>query len=512
MLRSIRWTLQLWHAAILMLALIGFGTATYYGSSRAKYAEVDAELAGRVHSLAAKLAGPLRRPPPPVRNPDNLDPPPNNPNRPRGDGPPGELRPQDRPPFDRPPEDRPQGERPLRELEVPPNLLEPFGDGHDDEPYLIIWRANGEIIKTTAPNLQVPRPGFQLEGPQPAILRHRGIIREAYVMGPQRTGVLIGRSTQRQRNEMNRLAWLLIATGGGVLAIGLAGGWILSLRVVRPIRAMTATAATISASQLSGRIDATGTASELGDLARVLNAMFDRLESSFEQQSRFTADASHELRTPLAVIHSHSELALSRDRTPDEYRRTIATCLRACGRMQGLMESLLLLARADAGQLKLDCQPIDLGQIADECLSMLRPLAAEKFVQVEADLPPTDITGDPVRLAQVVTNLLTNAIRYNCEGGTVRVAIATHEECVELIVSNTGTGIDAKDRPHVFDRFFRVDAHRNRESGGSGLGLAICKSIVEAHEGTIELTSDENAGTIFTVRLPSRKSIPEIVS
>ena len=133
---------------------------------------------------------------------------------------------------------------------------------------------------------------------------------------------------------------------------------------------------------------------------------------------------------------------------------------------------------------------------------MLRSLAEEKTVTIEADLPPTVINGDPVRLAQLVTNLLTNAIRYNREGGKVRVTLTSDEQYAILTVADTGVGIDESDREQVFDRFFRVDKHRNREAGGSGLGLAICKTIVEAHNGTITTSRGMAGETLFTVRLP----------
>lgn len=516
MFKSIRWTLQLWHAAILALALSGFGMATYYGSNRAKYAEVDAELAGLVHSIATKLGPPNRPPPPHLRGSDDpnrpdFDPrPPRDDRRPEAgrpdDGHPDDRRPDQPPPEDRPPEDRRPGDRFNRELLVPAGLFERFGNGHDDEPYLVVWRANGALFKSTVTDVEVPDPGREGATPEPARFRRRADLREAYLLGPQQTRIVVGRSTRRQEGELYRLALLLAATGAGILAIGLAGGWVLSTRAVKPIHSITTTAAAISASSLSGRIDTTGTASELGALARVLNAMFDRLEASFQQQSRFTADASHELRTPLAVIHSHAELALSRDRTAEEYRRTIETCLRASGRMSGLIDSLLLLARADAGKLELDYQPIDLGQITEESLFLLRPLAEEKSVIIEADLPPTPLTGDPIRLAQVVTNLLSNAIRYNCDGGKVRITLTSDGHDATLIVADTGVGIEEADRAQVFDRFFRVDKHRNREAGGSGLGLAICKTIVEAHDGSISTSRGAEGETVFSVRLPATQS------
>jgi heavy metal sensor kinase len=494
MFRSIRWTLLLWHAAILMLALIGFGTATYYGISRARYTEVDAELAGELQAIAAKLHTPRPPPPPRRRGPE--------------DGPRDGQPRDDRPPEDRPPDDGPPDQRQNRENDLPPSFLERFGDGGNDLPYFVLFRSNGEISKSSSPRFAVPDPGQRTMpiGTGPPMYRRRGDLREAGVMLSQGERILVGRSTRREQGELRRLAWMLAGVGGGMLAIGLAGGWMLSRRIIRPIRAIGTTAEAISASNLSGRIDTADTASELVTLADVLNAMFERLESSFQQQARFTADASHELRTPVAVIHSHAELALSRERSAEEYRNTIRTCLRASGRMKGLIESLLLLARADGGKLELDSLPIDLGQIAEESIALVGPLAEEKTVTLESNVPPTEITGDPVRLAQVVTNLLTNAIRYNREGGQVRVSVSTEDHHATLTVADTGVGIPEADRAHVFDRFYRVDKHRSREAGGSGLGLAICKTIVEAHGGTITLTGDGTNGTNFTVRLPLRGS------
>ena len=166
---------------------------------------------------------------------------------------------------------------------------------------------------------------------------------------------------------------MLGASGAGVLFLGLFGGWLLSRRAVRPIQALTAVAQNISASNLSRRIDITDFQSEFGSLASVLNETFARLESAFQQQVRFTADASHELRTPLAVIHTHAQLALSRDRSAEEYKKSIATCLRASNRMKSLVDSLLLLASADAGRLTLNPQPFELQDIVEECIALVSP-------------------------------------------------------------------------------------------------------------------------------------------
>ena len=289
-----------------------------------------------------------------------------------------------------------------------------------------------------------------------------------------------------------------------MLGIGLLGGWLISGRIVRPISKITATASAISATNLSGRIDTDDVDSELAKLAAVLNDMFERPQTEFERQTRFTADASHELRTPLAVIHSHAQPALSRNRTAEEYRSTIEACLRldadgVAGRWPD-----------DPGpcrcrQARTDRAPIDLAQLIADNITMLKPVAENKSVVITAELAPVEIRGDGQRLAQVITNLLTNAIRYNRTTGRVFVKLHVEDGDAMIEVSDTGCGIPDEDQHHIFERFFRVDKARNRQSGGHGLGLAICKSIIEAHGGTVGFKSRWNEGTMFWVR--SQRSV-----
>jgi heavy metal sensor kinase len=312
----------------------------------------------------------------------------------------------------------------------------------------------------------------------------------------------VGRPVRTEQAELRAFAWQLAGVGTIVLAVGLAGGWLVSARILRPVAAISAAASAISAANLSERIDPQQVDRELADLAGVLNAMFERLEAAFERQARFTADASHELRTPLAVIRSHTELALNRPRTAEEYRQTIDTCLRATDRMTALVQGLLTLARADAGKLDLQRRPVDLKEVVEESVTLFRPLAEGKGVSLAASLAPVTVAGDAVRLAQVVTNLLSNAVQYNRPGGQVHAELRVASGKAVLTVADTGCGIPEEDRPHIFERFYRVDKARSHASGGHGLGLAICKSIVEAHGGTIDFETQPQQGCTFWVRLP----------
>jgi two-component system, OmpR family, sensor kinase len=534
MFKSIQWTLQIWHASLLAAVLIGFGAAIYFGTSRTRYQAVDAELERNVQLLAAAL----RQPPthddlnqhghggpfgfsstPPFEHQDGFPQ-----DQGVGGGPDGgPSHGQDQGP-DRGPDHGPDqmqdgtggGGRPhfighgpprLSDLQIPAALQQRAESGEPDALYFIVWGKNDEVIKKsssvpaeleTAPP---PRqsPGF--EAVEVPVVRERNDLREAYTYGPFLTRLLVGRSIVRERAEQHNLALLLATSGAGVLVIGLAGGWFLSARAVRPIQAIASAAQEISASNLSRRIDVDDAKSELGTLARVLNDMFARLDGAFQQQVRFTADASHELRTPLSVIHTHSQLALSRDRSAEEYRQTIATCLRASNRMKSLVDSLLILAGADAGRLSLNRQPVNLRDLAEESIAMVGSLAVEKHVSIESSLLDASLFADGPRMVQVITNLLTNAIRYNVDGGKVNVTTGNDGRHATITIADTGSGIPPEHGSHLFERFYRVDVARSRDAGGSGLGLAICKTIVDAHEGTISFVSEVGKGTTFTVGL-----------
>ena len=327
--------------------------------------------------------------------------------------------------------------------------------------------------------------------------------------GPGRTQILVGTSIQRERTELWAFAWQLAGASGVVLVVGLAGGWVVSARILKPLAAISATASAISETNLSERIDAAKVDQELSELAGVLNSTFARLESAFERQTRFTADASHELRTPLAIIRSHAELALARPRTDDEYREALGSCLRSAKRMARLVDALLILARADAGKLVKALESLDLRGVVIETANLLQPLAQAKGVCVHIETAPAYVVGDADRLAQVVTNLMTNAIDYNRPGGEVRVRLRTESAWAVLSVEDTGQGIPEEDCAHIFERFYRVDKARSRASGGHGLGLAICKSIVEAHGGKIDFESRPAHGSIFRVHLPCSAALWE---
>jgi heavy metal sensor kinase len=291
-----------------------------------------------------------------------------------------------------------------------------------------------------------------------------------------------------------------------ILLLGLAGGWWLASRAMAPIKAISHTALKISAGDLSQRINSAETKSELGQLASVLNSTFGRLESAFTQQQQFTSDAAHELRTPVSVMLTQAQTSLTRERSAAEYRETVEACQRSAQRMRRLIESLLELARLDAGQETMKRSRFDAARVTADCVEQILPLAANRGIVVETDISSAPCQGDSERFGQVVTNLLTNAVHYNRDAGEVRVSTRREAEFVVLEVADRGLGIEPEHLPNIFRRFYRADPARTASQGRSGLGLAISKAIVEAHAGTIEVISEVGKGTTFRVRLPANVS------
>jgi heavy metal sensor kinase len=390
------------------------------------------------------------------------------------------------------------------EIRLAPEDSRLFDRGAPTPFYYLIWVRDGRLHShSSAAPLPVGRPERSGGGGLP-LFRNRGNLREAFVFAGPVDCFLVGRSIEPDLLEMSHRTMGLTLTGAAILAVGLAGGWWLAGRAIRPVHVIGATAARISGGDLSQRISLEETESELGRLAGVLNATFAQLETVFAQQTQFTSDAAHELRTPVTVILTHTQLALNRDRAAADYRETIEACQRAAQRMRRLIESLLALARIDSGQEPLRRRRFDLAETVRDGVELVGPLAREAGIPIETDLTELPCDGDSERLGQVIVNLLTNAIQYNHPGGqvTVRGRRSPDRDRIELAVHDTGPGIAPEHLPHVFDRFYRADRARTG-SANAGLGLAISKAIVTAHGGTIECTSEPGAGAVFKITLPA---------
>jgi heavy metal sensor kinase len=294
---------------------------------------------------------------------------------------------------------------------------------------------------------------------------------------------------------------LVLVPLGAVLSA--AGGWLLARRALRPVDRMSQSALRISAEDLSRRLERRGTQDEIDRLADTLNAMLARLEAAFGEMQRFTADAAHELRTPLTALRGGIEIALRAERSPDEYRRVLASSIEEVDQLIRLAEDLLLLSRSTVG-LSAARQPVDLEPLCLEALELGVRLAKGKGVNVSMGATvPAIVHGDAGALRRVLLNLVDNAVKYTPAGGSVVISLARVADSVALVVEDTGIGIDPADAKRIFEPFLRLDAGRNRDTGGSGLGLAIARSIVLAHGGTLEVDNRPAGGSHFTINLPA---------
>lgn len=315
--------------------------------------------------------------------------------------------------------------------------------------------------------------------------------------------VQAGTSLEGVEVALQRAGWILLVLTPSVFAVALLGGWLLVGRALRPVDNLTRTALEIQSSNLERRIRHAGPEDEIGRLAQAFDQMIARLDRSFQQVRQFSADASHELKTPLTAIRGEAEVALMQDLTPDDYRRVIRSVLESAERMSEVVESLLLLARADSGQHLIQREPVELGELVLRAVESLESLAEREQVALLVDeVEDLTVEGDSLWLTQIVTNLLNNGLKYTPAGGRVSVSLRREGDQAVLSVRDTGVGIPAEHLPRIFDRFYRVDHGRVRAAGGAGLGLSITRWAVEQHGGEIDVDSRAGEGSVFQVRLP----------
>jgi two-component system, OmpR family, sensor kinase len=301
--------------------------------------------------------------------------------------------------------------------------------------------------------------------------------------------------------SLNQLRGWLVGIGLATVCFAALLAWWLASRALRPVDRMTQTAGEIGrAADFTQRLPEPARGDELGRLARTFNEMLGRLDEAFSSQQRFLADASHELRSPLASIRTNAE-SLLRTRGADlETRESLEAIVRESARMGRMVEDLLALARADAGQ-PIAREPVALDTLLLEVFQQERRLAGEVQLAI-GRLEQVEVEGDRDRLKQLLLNLVDNGLRYTPPGGTVRLGVRQERGRAMLEVEDTGPGIAAEHLPHLFDRFYRGDGPRSRGPGGTGLGLAICRWVAESHGGSINVKSQEGEGTLFQVALP----------
>lgn len=285
-----------------------------------------------------------------------------------------------------------------------------------------------------------------------------------------------------------------------ILAACLGSVW-LSRRALRPVDAMTNAARAISIDNLSSRLPVPHTGDELQRLAEAWNKMLARLEGAINEISQFAADASHELRTPLAIIHTSSELALRRTRTPEQYRESFEEIIVETEKMTHLVEDLLFLARSDASSAEMPIEPLDLAQLLHEVCSEVRAIAESRRVNVRSQgaIAPILVKGNRPALRRLFLVLLDNSIKYSDPGGEVSVVLTSGPDRREVVIEDFGAGIGPQDLPHIFERFYRSDKARTHAEDGHGLGLALAESIARRHDAKISVKTSLGEGSEFRV-------------
>lgn len=448
---SIGWRLTLWYGGLLALALAGFACAVYFVFSRTLLVEVD-------RAVAEELA---------------------------------EI-------------DKAVRESPDRES-LERRLYDEFGR----HPLYVIQlqAAAGEVFfENDLARLNRPESPSDLSGSFESLRLQNGReFRGGTLAASGPAGefrIFAADSLDLWRESVNHLLLVMLGAAPVVLAGAMGGGWLLSRRALSPIDSMINTVVTITGDQLDRRVFVANPADELGRLALTFNAMIARLERTFGEMRRFTADAAHELRTPLSVLRSEAEVALRADRAPEQYRRVLRNQIEEIDRLSRLADQLLFLCREDSRRQEQPLVPVRVDRLLVDLADDLQPVVEDQSLSFVIDsLPACRIQGDPDRLRRLCYNLIDNAMKYTPSGGTIRVSAALRGSQCCIAVSDTGIGIAPEHVAHLFDRFYRVES--SRTTPGFGLGLAICRSIAESHGGSMTVTSAPGRGTTVEFQLPA---------
>jgi heavy metal sensor kinase len=325
--------------------------------------------------------------------------------------------------------------------------------------------------------------------------------------------VELGVSIESIDQVLSRLLDLLALLLPVLIVCAAGGGYWLVSRALRPVDLLSQTAEQMSLQNLTLRLSVQPSGDALERLSVSLNNMLGRLRDSVQTQRRFLADASHELRTPLTVIKGElQELTHESRLTQSDVRERVGSVLEEVARLEHLVSGLLVLSRLDAGDTQGDWVDVDLAGLALSTAEQMRLMAEDRDVEIDLSaLRRAVVWGDLARLKQIIVNLLDNAIRFTPRGGQVALRTESDDSGSVLEISDTGVGIPAAALPHVFDRFYRVDAARSREDGGAGLGLSIVRSICTAHGAEVDVESRPRCGSTFRVRFPRRSIVAATV-
>lgn len=476
--RSLRFKLTVWYVLILGILLISFSSFLYFTLSKSLYRDVDNKLRSLAELIASESASPLSK-----FGFGNID----------------------------------------QTLEATMNL-KPIGK------FIQVLDESGQIGRKSdnLKNVQLPISLNALKNASKGIMTFE--TSQSLSNTPLRIVTLpvtennhiarivqVASSLEDVDDALNTLFIILMITVPSVLIVASLGGQFLANKALKPVDHITQTARMITSQNLNQRIKVPKVKDEISRLVETFNEMISRLDQSFQQIKQFTADVSHELKTPLTILKGEVEVTLRKKRESHEYEQILNSNLEEINRVSQIVDDLLLLAKADLGEVRLNKKDMNLTETLNEIATQVNILAQHKNIRVETMNHEEDvhIFADPLRMRELLLNLIENGIKYTEDGGSVRIALLKESkpsvpenhsqqetEFVKIIVSDTGIGIAKEDQERVFNRFFRADKARSRELGGSGLGLSICKWIVEAHRGEIAVESDLGKGSSFIVKLP----------
>ena len=328
---------------------------------------------------------------------------------------------------------------------------------------------------------------------KPIILKEKGLV-----------GIVqVGSSLESVQEVFHSFLYIFIPGMFASIIVASAVGWFLARKALQPVTEIIKLAQRIGAENLSERLNISVSHDEIGMLATTINGMFERLEDSFRQIKQFTADASHELKTPLTILKGEMEIALRSKGDMEHMREALISSLEEIDRMSSIVMNLLDLAKMDVEKGALPMGPVSIDKVLAERFEYFRRPAADKSIElVLTRSVPAVVKGDPVRLSQLLSNLIDNAVKYTGRGGRVELLLDIEGADAVIRVKDTGMGIPAADIPYIFDRFYRVNQARSGGEGGAGLGLSICREIALAHGGAITVESEPGFGTTFTATLP----------
>lgn len=478
--RSLRFKLTLWYVLILGILLISFSSFLYLTLSRSLYRDVDHKLMSLAELIASESTSPLSK-----FGFGNID----------------------------------------QALEASMNL-KPIGK------FIQVLDESGRIGRTSEnlKSVQLPISLNALRNGSKGLITYETnhslgntplrIITYPVKENNQVTKMIqVASSLEDVEDALNTLLIILIVTVPSVLVIASLGGQFLANKALKPVDRVTQAARMITSQNLNQRIQTLKVKDEISRLIDTFNEMISRLDQSFRQVKQFTTDASHELKTPLTILKGEVEVALRKKRPLHEYEQILESNLEEIDRMSKIVEDLLLLSKADIGEIRLNREDIHLTRFISGLTEQMKILAQPKNIRIEILNHQNEIhvLGDTLRMRELFINLIENGIKYTEAGGSILITLTKETDgsvnllipkekkavtVAKIIVADTGIGIAKEDQEKIFNRFFRVDKARSREQGGSGLGLSICKWIVEAHQGEITVESEPGKGSSFIVRLP----------